>query len=110
MVVYQDIIKANDALIGGTEAILFMTIISSIVSANYVPLFGLINYLQVYSLMYYLNSSAVMQTDIILQSYQNIHPITFYRSTSSPSPKRLLFETQTSLSLFLRGRQWEYLI
>lgn len=58
--------QINEVLIGGTEAVLYMSLISSIVSSNYVPLIGLFNYLQAYSIFYYLNSSAVMQTDLIL--------------------------------------------
>lgn len=59
---------------------LYLNAIVSVISVNFVPLIGFVNYLQVYSSFYYLNSSAVMQTDKVLESYKNIHPLSYYRS------------------------------
>lgn len=53
-------------LVGGTQAMLYLDVLVAVVAGNFGPVVGFVGYLQVYSQLYYLNSSSVMQTDKIL--------------------------------------------
>ena len=74
-----------------------MSVLTCVLAGIYVPLMGFLQYMQIYSVFFYLNSSAVMQTDLILEAYQNTNPMYYYRYRSSPpnSMARILIETQT---------------
>jgi hypothetical protein len=106
-------VKATEVLIASTESIVYMTVLVSVISVNFVPMISFVGYLQAYSSFYYLNSSAVMQTDVVLASYTKINPVTYYRTFSNPynfaPTQRLLLTTQTDESLYFRGRPWQYL-
>lgn len=114
MALYKSIIDSNIILVAATESAVYFTALLSFAANNFIPLMSFVSYLQVYSNFYYLNSSAVLQTDIILQSYYNINPISYYRSYYSAANQnhngRFLATTQTDESLYFRGRKWQYLI
>jgi glucan-binding YG repeat protein len=47
----------------------YLSVMGSILIFNFYSSLILVNYQQVYSLFYYLNSSAVMQTDWVIENY-----------------------------------------
>lgn len=109
---YEKYRIANKVVIGASHASVYLGVVLSVLTTNFLPVISFVNYMQTYSNMYFANMSTVLQTDTILHEYRKINPITYYRSTFKTDIStnsimkgnvRLLVSTQMDESLFLRG-------
>jgi len=66
---YNNVKIVNKALISGTSSVNYFTALTGAASFNFFASGLTVSYQQLYANFYYLNSSAVLQTDAVLSEY-----------------------------------------
>lgn len=96
-----------------SDSALYTAGVASVLSGNFLPAVMFMLYQQSYSLVYFLNSSAVLQTDQYAKETLSKN-LNFYLNTKDVNNEtiirysRLLVTLQNDLSLFSRGDKVDY--
>jgi hypothetical protein len=77
---YEALERSNEALVSGSSAVTYGTVLAGVLSLNPAGCVLALFYQQSYGNFYYLNSSAVGQTEKVLKRYSECSPVTFLHS------------------------------
>jgi hypothetical protein len=97
--------------VAATTSVAYGCVLTGILSLNLMGSMLSLYYQQEYGNFYFLNASAVGQTDLVLKHYSQCSPNTFLNQAEPLGQgTRLLYfqNVQTIESLFMRGEQWQY--
>jgi len=83
----------------------FISILCSTLALNFIPTSSFVVYQQSYSMLYFINSSSVLQADNVLDQLMMTNPNSMINSQSSKRShnQRILMSIQSDESLFFRG-------
>lgn len=106
-------------LITTTTAVNYFSMLSGVASLNFMAVGASVFYQQTYSNFYFLNSSAVLQTDAVLDRYGDTSLINFSKAKKEKNNDRDQYgrrldqyastKLQDDESLFMRGSYFDYL-
>ena len=116
---YTALQSATETLVSASSAVTYISALAGLASLNLMSAFFAVSYQQLYGNFYYVNASAVAQTNNVLEQYSLTSPNTYFNSirhssntssTSAFGSRRLWTNLQMTESLFMRGAKWQYLV